>query len=63
MSNITISRENLAAANSRIRDADVAEETAEMTKAQILMQSGVSVLSQANSTVKTALGLLGGQNG
>lgn len=57
--NIAVSRENLAAANSRIRDADVAEETAELTKNQILMQSGVSVLTQANTTVKSALGLLG----
>jgi flagellin len=59
ISNISISKENLAAANSRIRDADIAEETSELTKNQILMQSGVSVLGQANSTVKTALGLLG----
>lgn len=59
VNNIMISRENLASANSRIRDMDVAEETSELTKNQILMQSGVSVLSQANSTIKSALGLLG----
>lgn len=59
INNITISRENLAAANSRIRDADMAEETSELTKNQVLMQSGVSVLTQANTTIKTALGLLG----
>ncbi|MCM2276890.1 MAG: flagellin FliC [Oligoflexia bacterium] len=59
INNIMISKENLAAANSRIRDADIAEETTELTKNQILMQSGVSVLSQANSTIKSALGLLG----
>jgi flagellin len=59
INNIAVSRENLAAANSRIRDADIAEETAELTKNQVLMQSGVSVLTQANSTVKAALGLLG----
>ncbi|MCM2321720.1 MAG: flagellin FliC [Oligoflexia bacterium] len=59
INNIMISRENLASANSRIRDADIAEETTELTKNQILMQSGVSVLSQANSTIKAALGLLG----
>ena len=59
VSNISISKENLSAANSRIRDMDVAEETTEMTKNNILMQSGVSVLSQANSTLKSALGLLG----
>lgn len=59
INNITVSKENLASANSRIRDADMAEETAELTKNQVLMQSGVSVLTQANATVKTALGLLG----
>jgi flagellin len=59
INNITISKENLAAANSRIRDADMAEETSELTKNQVLMQSGVSVLTQANTTIKTALGLLG----
>jgi flagellin len=60
INNIMTSRENLSAANSRIRDMDMAEEVTEMTKNQILMQSGVSVLSQANATTKTALGLLGG---
>ncbi len=62
VNNIMVSRENLSAANSRIRDADMAEETSELTKSQILMQSGVSVLGQANSTIKTALSLLGGGN-
>jgi flagellin len=57
--NIMVSKENLSAANSRIRDADIAEETTELTKNQILMQSGVSVLSQANSSIKSALSLLG----
>jgi len=60
VNNIMVSRENLSAANSRIRDADMAEETSELTKSQILMQSGVSVLGQANSAIKTALSLLGG---
>ncbi|HLE00914.1 MAG: flagellin [Bdellovibrionales bacterium RIFOXYC1_FULL_54_43] len=59
INNIMISKENLAAANSRIRDADIAEETTELTKNQILTQSGVAVLGQANSTIKSALGLLG----
>jgi flagellin len=58
INNIMISRENLSAANSRIRDADVAEETSELTKNQILMQSGIAVLGQANTTLKTALNLL-----
>lgn len=60
INNILVSKENLSAANSRIRDADLAEETTELTKNQILMQSGIAVLGQANSTIKTALGLLGG---
>ncbi|MGZ3688070.1 MAG: flagellin N-terminal helical domain-containing protein [Bdellovibrionota bacterium] len=59
INNIMISRENLASANSRIRDADVAEEATEMTKNNILMQSGVAVLGQANTTIKSALSLLG----
>ena len=58
INNIAVSIENLSAANSRIRDVDVAEETAEMTKNNILLQAGTSVLSQANSTANTALGLL-----
>ena len=56
--NIMTSRENITTATSRIRDMDMAEEVTEMTKNQILMQSGVSVLSQANSSIKAALGLL-----
>jgi flagellin len=59
INNIMVSRENLASANSRIRDTDMAEETTEMTKHNILMQSGVAVLGQANSTIKSALSLLG----
>jgi flagellin len=60
INNIQVSKENMASANSRIRDADVAEEATNLTKNQILMQAGTSVLSQANSTIKTALSLLGG---
>lgn len=60
VNNIQVSKENMSSANSRIRDADVAEEATALTKNQILMQSGTSVLGQANSTIKTALGLLGG---
>lgn len=58
ISNIAISVENLSAANSRIRDVDVAEETAELTRNNILMQAGTSVLAQANQTSNTALQLL-----
>lgn len=60
ITNIQISRENLSSANSRIRDADIAEETAELTKNNILMQAGVSVLAQANNATKSVLTLLGG---
>ncbi len=58
INNLSISLENMQAANSRIRDVDVAEETAEMTKQNILMQAGTSVLAQANQTSKNALQLL-----
>ncbi len=57
--NLSVSRENLEAANSRIRDVDVASEMAAMTKNQILMQAGSSMLAQANSLPQTALSLLG----
>ncbi|MCB9623966.1 MAG: flagellin FliC [Sandaracinus sp.] len=59
IASIDVSRENLSAANSRIRDTDVAEESAAMTRASILMQAGVSVLAQANQTPQMALNLLG----
>ena len=51
-------RENLTAARSRILDADFAEETANMTKAMIMQQAGISVLSQANSLPQNILALL-----
>jgi len=59
--NTSISIENLSAARSRIKDVDIAEETSEMTKRNILMQAGTSMLAQANSVPKMALSLL--QNG
>lgn len=59
INNLAISDENLSAANSRIRDVDVASETADMAKNNILVQSGVSVLSQANQAPNYALSLLG----
>jgi flagellin len=58
VSNIQNSVENMSAANSRIRDVDVAEETAEMTRNNILLQAGTSVLAQANQSANVALGLL-----
>jgi len=59
VNNQMISEENLSAANSRIRDTDMAEEVSEMTKSNILMQAGVSVLGQANSSNQLAVKLLG----
>jgi flagellin len=51
--------ENLSAARSRIQDADFATETAQLTKAQILQQASMSILSQANQRPQAALSLLG----
>lgn len=58
ISNISIFEENLSAANSRIRDTDVAKESAELTKNNILLQAGVSVLQQSNGIQNAALKLL-----
>lgn len=57
--NLLIADENLSAANSRIRDTDVAAETSEMTRNNILLQAGISVLGQANQSQQLALKLLG----
>jgi flagellin len=57
--NIQTFAESLSTANSRIRDVDVAEETSNMAKSQILVQAGISVLSQANQSPQMALKLLG----
>lgn len=59
MSNLSVQSENANAANSRIRDTDFAEESAKLTQTNILKQSGVAVLSQANQTPQLALRLLG----
>lgn len=56
--NLSSSVENLSASRSRIQDADFASETAAMTKAQIMGQAGISILSQANSLPQSALSLL-----
>jgi flagellin len=56
--NIQNTSENLSAANSRIRDVDVASETSTMTSLQILQQAAVSILAQANMTTSLALKLL-----
>jgi flagellin len=55
---IAVSVENSAAAESRIRDVDVAAETATLTRNQVLQQAGVSVLAQANVSSSLALALL-----
>jgi len=55
---LQVYNENLSAARSRIYDVDMASETSELTKANILSQAGVSVLSQANNNSMSALKLL-----
>jgi flagellin len=55
---ITISRENLTAASSRIQDLDIAEETTEYARHNILVQSGTAMLAQANQLPATVLRLL-----
>jgi flagellin len=56
---IATTHENISAANSRIRDADIAEESTRFSRNQILMQAGVSVLGQANQLPQIALALIG----
>ncbi len=58
IANLQITSENLTAAESRIRDADVAYETSVFTKNQILVQTGISILAQANTLPQQALALL-----
>ncbi|MEQ6885987.1 flagellin [Salicola sp. Rm-C-2C1-2] len=58
ISNLETTSENLSAANSRIRDADFAAESAKLQKANVLQQAGISVLSQANQSPQQALSLL-----
>jgi len=56
--NIQTARTNLTAANSRIRDVDVAEESAALSRSQVLSQAAAAVLAQANQAPQLALGLL-----
>ena len=58
VANLQTASENLSASRSRIMDADFAAETAQMTKAQILQQSGIAMLAQANSVPQNVLALL-----
>ena len=55
---IAIAVENTSAADSRIRDVDFAQETAELTRNQVLQQAGISLLAQANVSTQSALSLL-----
>ena len=58
LNTIRIASTSISAANSRIRDVDVAEESAQLTRQQILLQAGVSTLSQANQIPQSALSLI-----
>jgi len=58
-SHVDVMRENLAASESRIRDTDIAAETSQFARSQVLMQAGVSMLAQANAQPQIALRLLG----
>ena len=58
IANLSTNVENLSSARSRIQDADFAAETAAMTRAQILQQAGVAMVSQANAAPQTVLSLL-----
>lgn len=60
INNLQVARENFKAAESRIRDVDVASEAAELTRLNILQQAGAAVLAQANSQPQLALQLLRG---
>jgi flagellin len=60
VANLDVARENMTASESRIRDLDVAEEMATFTRYQILNQSGIAMLSQANQIPQMALSLLQG---
>ncbi|MDB5036973.1 MAG: flagellin domain protein, partial [Bacteriovoracaceae bacterium] len=58
INSLGVTLENISSAKSQIKDTDVAAETAELTRAQILQQAGVAVLGQANASSQTALTLL-----
>ena len=58
IANLQTTSENLSASRSRIQDADFAEETAALTRAQILQQAGVAMLAQANALPQNVLSLL-----
>lgn len=59
INNLQVSHENLSAANSRIRDADIAEESSNLVSSQILQQASIGMLAQANQSTQSALKLVG----
>jgi flagellin len=59
ITNLQVSSENIASSKSRIMDADFAQETANLTRSQILQQAGTAMLAQANSAPQGVLSLLG----
>ena len=61
INSLGVALENVTAADSAIRDTDFAEETANLTRSQILAQAATTVLAQANSSPQLALSLLRGQ--
>jgi flagellin len=56
--NLGVARENLTSAESRLRDADLAQEMMEFTRNQIMLQAGTAMLAQANTVPQTVLQLL-----
>ncbi|HSW45912.1 MAG TPA: flagellin, partial [Phycisphaerae bacterium] len=60
INSLSITLENLTSSESSIRDTDFAYETSRLTRAQILVNAGTSVLSIANTTPQSVLALLGG---
>ncbi len=58
IANLSVAHENLTASESRIRDADIAAETSDFTRNQVMLQAGVSVLAQANFQNQGFLALL-----
>src|SRR5919206_219239 len=60
INNLNVAVENLSASESRIRDADMAQEMVSFTRSQILSQAGTAMLSQANSSPQSVMQLLRG---
>ena len=58
IANLNVASENLSASNSRVRDTDVAHESAQLTRSQSLVQAGTAMLAQANAGSQNALSLL-----